>query len=232
MFKQSDAIRDFVFPIATVAPSEEGAAVKRVLGSAFVIGKRGFALTAKHVISGHDSERLAGVFALPNGEWWGFEITSRDEHPTEDVALVHLSDGPWRSFFRLSNTFENSSCKYRLFGYPDDTTFELHEGTRAIVRPDLVYNEGYIRRRFTGSLPAIRGNSFFELSQVAGSGASGAPICKFTAPAWDVIVIYVGEKTNDRATSVSYAVREESFRDWVPPSLGRSVLEESRDITV
>jgi hypothetical protein len=105
-------------------------------------------------------------------------------------------------------------------------------GNQVVVRPDLVYNEGYVRRRYTGELPAIYGTSFFELSEVAGTGASGAPVCKITAPAWDVIGIYVGEKINDRATSVSYAVRVESFRSWVPEILGKSVLDESQNVTV
>lgn len=105
------------------------------------------------------------------------------------------------------------------------------ENGQAIIRPDLVYNEGYIRRRYTGSIPALWGSSFYELSEVAGAGSSGAPISKPTAPIWEVIGIYVGEKVNDRATSVSYAVREDSFRDWKPTILGKSVLEESRNVT-
>lgn len=109
------------------------------------------------------------------------------------------------------------------------------------MRPDLVYNEGYIRRRYTGELPVIFGRSFYELSEVAGSGSSGAPICKlnisplfgFIKPsAWDVIGIYVGEKINDRGTSVSYAVREDAFRHWSPEILGKSVLEESQNVNV
>ncbi len=132
----------------------------------------------------------------------------------------------------MSNSFENAACKYRLFGYPDDTTFELVVGNQVTMRPDLIYNEGYIRRRYTGNLPVIQGTSFFELSEIAGTGASGAPVFKFTHPVWEVIGIYTGEKINDRATSVSYAVREEAFRDWKPDILGRSILEESQNISV
>ena len=111
-------------------------------------------------------------------------------------------------------------------------SYELVSENQAIIRPDLVYNEGDIRRRYSGSLPTTQGTSFFELSEAAGIGASGAPVCKNTAPGWDVIGIYVGEKLNDRATSVSYAVREEIFRDWAPQILGNSVLAESQNVTI
>ena len=207
-------------------------AVKQVLGTAFLIGSQGFALTAKHVIACSEAERLIAIFALQSGGWFGYEITAREVHSTEDVALVKLDGTPWKSFFRLSNSVEHASCKYRLWGYPNDTTFELMVSNQAVVRPDLIYNEGYIRRRFTGELPAIQGTSFFELSEVAGTGASGAPVCKITAPVWEVIGIYVGEKINDRATSVSYAVREDSFRSWVPGILGKTILDESQNVTV
>jgi hypothetical protein len=52
------------------------------------------------------------------------------------------------------------------------------------------------------------------------------------AQIYRVIGIYVGEKINERVTSVSYAVREESFRNWIPGILGKSILEESQNVTV
>ena len=228
MYVQGDAVRDFVFPLAVVSPSHEGLSLTKPLGSAFLIGNRGFALTAKHVISGCSGDEIAGLFVLPDGGWVGFRVEAREMHPTEDVALVRISGGPWASPFRLSGTSEHASCRYRLFGYPDDTTYEIVRGHKAVIRPDLVYNEGYIRRRVTGSVPAVAGSSFFELSEIAGGGSSGAPVFKFSKPTWDVIGIYVGEKTNDRSTSVSFAVREESFRDWSPSILRCSVYEESQ----
>ena len=230
MFKQSPVVRDYIFPLASAQRIGLVLREKRILGSAFLIGNRGFALTAKHVLLGSESEPLVGIFALPMGGWFGFGVLGREVHPTEDVALVQLDGGPWKSFLRISGSTEHASGKYRLFGYPDDATYELGTGNQAVVRPDLVYNEGYIRRRFDGALPSILGRSFYELSQVAGSGASGAPVCKLTAPVWDVMGVYVGEKLNDRATSVSYAVREEAFRDWAPQILGTTVLAESQNV--
>jgi hypothetical protein len=233
MFIQSDAIRDYVLPIAS-AEIIDGKTKLTILGSAFLIGSQGFALTARHVILNSENAKLIAMFTPQSGGWFAVDITAREMHPSEDVALVELDeiDGTsWKSFFRLSNSFENASCKYRLWGYPDDATFELIANNQVLIRPDLVYNEGYIRRRYTGAVPAIRGTSFFELSEIAGTGASGGPVYKFTKPVWDVIGVYVGEKINDRGTSVSYAVREEAFRNWEPTILGKSILAESQNVT-
>jgi hypothetical protein len=231
MFTQSDLIRDFVFPIATARRSGSNIELVRFLGTGFVIGDRGFALTARHVVAAGRGESLIGVFALADGGWYSFGLSATECHPVEDVAVVQLEGGPWRSFFRLAGTHENASCRYRLFGYPDDATYEQAEAGRVTPRPDLVYNEGYFRRRFNGKLPGIDSTAFFELSEVAGSGASGAPVFKFSTPVWEVMGIYIGEKLNDRATSVSYAVREDSFRDWVPSILGISIKEESANVS-
>lgn len=231
MFNQSAVVRDYVFPIAIARRNGNERQVTRILGTAFLIGSRGFALTAGHVLLGSEDERLVGIFALSNGGWFGFEVISREVHAAEDVGLIRIDGGPWKSCFRLANTEVHSSCKYRLFGYPDDATSELTTGSQVVVRPDLVYNEGYVRRRYDGNLPTLRGRCFLELSEVAGIGASGAPVFQFTAPVWEVIGIYVGEKVNDRATSVSYAVREDAFRSWAPQSLGTSVLAESSNVS-
>jgi hypothetical protein len=230
-FVQSGAVRDYIFPVALCRRSGDGEfAVDQVIGTAFFIGNRGFALTAGHVVP-DKSALLVGMFVL-GGSWHGFTIPEWELHPKEDVAILKVSEGPWKSFFRLSNTDEHASCKYRLFGYPEDTTHEMVEGGRTLIRPDMIYNEGYIRRRFSSTLPAMTGQSFFELSEVAGRGCSGSPVCKLTAPIWEVIGIYIGEKINDRATSVSYAVREDSFRDWKPEMLGCSILDESKNVSI
>jgi trypsin-like peptidase len=232
MFQQSDAIRDFVFPIGTADQRADGIHIKNFLGSAFLIGNRGFALTAAHVILGSKNERLVGIFCPSAGGWFGYEVVARETHLSEDVAVIQLDGGPWKSFFRLSNSVEHASCRYRLFGYPEDAAYELVQQGRAVLRPDLIYNEGYIRRRISNEVPQLRGRSFFELSEIAGQGCSGAPIAKLSAPVWDVIGVYVGERINDRATSVSYAVREDAFRSWVPACMGVSVLDESRNVSV
>lgn len=231
MFKQSDAIRDYVFPIVTVNREKGGVSLKRFLGTGFLIGNRGFGLTAAHVAQNFGDEKVAALFAS-GSSWVVVPVTHSELHAKEDVALIKVEGDSWKSFFRLSNTWEGSSMKYRMFGYPADVTYEIVSNDRALLRPDLIYAEGYIRRRTNHKIPKMIGKSFFELSDIAGPGCSGSPVFKFTRPIWDVVGIYVGEKINDRATSIAFAVREESFRDWNPEILGTSALLESQKVSV
>ena len=115
-----------------------------------------------------------------------------------------------------------------MWGYPEDIAQELEGQGRVIERPELIYAEGYIRRRISQhAFPGIRGTQLFELSEVVGPGCSGSPIYINRKPFWDVIGIYIGERLNERSTSVAYAIREDVFRDWVPTCLGSSILEEA-----
>ena len=158
-------------------------------------------------------------------------MISSERHPTEDVAILKLTDGIWKSFFRFSDQWEGSGGKYCMFGYPEDAAYELEFGGTVTARPDMIYTEGYIRRKISHSIHAIYGTSFFEVSDVAGPGCSGGPIFKPGSGIWDVIGVYVGEKINDRATSVAYAVRADAFVDWVPSILGCKIMAESQNAT-
>jgi hypothetical protein len=231
MFKQSDAIRDYVFPLVTTKNEMGGLSLKHFLGTGFLIGDRGFGMTAAHIVQKFAGENVAALFAS-GSSWLAVPVIHTQMHATEDVALLKVEGDSWKSFFRLSNTHEGSSMKYRMFGYPEDVTYEIVSGDQATFRPDLIYTEGYIRRRTNHEIPKMIGKSFFELSDIAGPGCSGSPVFKFTKPIWDVVGIYVGEKINGRATSVAFAVREESFRNWAPGILGTSVLSESQKVSV
>jgi hypothetical protein len=231
MFTQSDAIRDYVFPIVTVNIGKAELSFKMFLGTGFLFGNRGFGMTAAHIARNFKNETVVAMFASDSG-WLVIPITHSEIHAHEDVAVIKVEGDSWKSFFRLSNTWEGSSMRYRMFGYPEDATYEIVSGDRAKPRPDLIYTEGYIRRRTNHEIPNMIGKSFFELSDIAGPGCSGSPVFKFTKPVWDVVGIYVGEKINDRATSVAYAVREESFREWTPEMLCTSILVESQNVSV
>jgi hypothetical protein len=231
-FRQSDLIRDYVFPLCTaVADPAGGWKFQSFLGTGFLIGGRGYALTAAHVLHGQTGGPLVAIFAHQSGGWWATAVHEYSLHEREDVALLRLAGSPWRSSFRLSNTWEGSSLNYQMWGYPDDVANEIVEGGSAVYRPDLVYAQGYIRRRIAHELPSIRGTQLFEVSEVVGQGCSGSPLYVSRDRIWDVVGIYTGELITDRGTSRAFAIREDAFRDWQPSILDCSVLEESQDVT-
>lgn len=230
--RQSDAIRDYVFPLC-VAGGNPGDRweYRHFLGTGFLIGSRGYALTAAHVIRDHLDSQIVAVFAHQRGGWWGSVVQTHCLHEQEDVALMRLAGGPWQSFFRLSNTWEGSARNYQMWGYPEEVAMELVEQDRVVHRPDLIYAQGYIRRRTSHEIPSIKGTQLFELSEVVGQGCSGSPVYVNRGGIWDVIGIYVGEMLTERGTSRAFAVREDAFRHWQPSIIDRTVLEESKEVT-
>lgn len=227
MFKQSDRVRDYVFPLCTGKKSGNEITFKRFLGSGFLIGNNSYALTAAHVIDGIQEEIFA-MFIDENDQWQVFTLTASEIHPEEDVAIIKIDCSSLTSCFCLNNAFEAQSKEYKQFAYPDDMMYELEDFGKATGRPDMVYLQGYIRRRTNHPIPNMRGKSFFELSQIGGTGCSGSPIFKIDfSNKWRVTGVYVGERLNDRGTSVSYAVREDAIREWSPQLLGHSILVEA-----
>ncbi len=232
MFQQGDQIRDYVFPLATIARADRERRYETFLGTAFLIGDRGFAMTAAHVAKGIRGKTVNGMFTLENGQWIGFDVLEFELHPCEDVAVIRIAGDFWKSFFRISCNQDHSGMRYRMLGYPEDALREIVKGDRAIQRPDLVYTEGYVRRRTNHEIYPFIGSALFELSEIAGQGCSGSPVIKFTQPVWDVAGVCMGERINDRGTNVSYAVRADAFSGWIPTILGRSVYEESCRVSV
>jgi len=220
-FQQGDGIRDYVFPICRV---EEGNLVG-FLGTAFLIGTRGYAITAAHCLSAETG--LAAIFVGHDG-WYSWGVTEGHEHPTEDIALIRLAGRGWKSIFTVSPAPEHSSRDYSSFGYPEDAYWEVVRNDVAAPRPDLVYTQGYVRRRLTDiPLGHIRGSSFYELSDVAGAGCSGSPIFVRERPRWRVFGVYVGERRTEGGSSVGYAVRSDAFADWQPEGLAHTVSAEA-----
>lgn len=239
MFVQRDFVRDFVFPIVTVGSTRHNGELsyKDFLGTGFLIGNRGFAITASHVIAKRE-EHIAAMFVSQENCWVAFVIQNVEHHPCEDVCILRLPGESWKSPFRMRKQWEGASHDYHMFGYPIDVLHEdlsrMDAESRITPRPDLIFTKGYIRRRVTMDLqiPGVKGTNFFEISEVAGRGCSGAPVFMLTPErAWDVLGVYVGEKLNDVSTSVAFVTRADSFRDWLPSILGKTIQEESNDYT-
>ena len=221
----------------TKGSSADGVIFSDFLGTGFLIGDQGFALTAAHILT---PQNLAGCFVVYD-QWTAIAIKTYEIHDDLDVAILHLADGgPKRSPFRCRNNWEGSGRKYRQFGYPRHVVWERQADTNGRVLPnlELIYTEGYIRRRVSVSLDikGVNGAEFFEVSTQAGKGCSGSPLfVQSPDNAWDLIGIYVAERTTEDEDGdrigVSYAIREEGFRNWRPELLaGLSILEESRKV--
>lgn len=229
-------IRDLVFPLIIGKKNEDGYSVmSTVVGTGFIIGNNGFAMTAAHVIeqlldeSGEGHE-IIGLFAN-EGQWIGAIVDKFEKHASEDVAILKFKEFKKESFFKILKESQYSSCEYHCWGYPISVAKELsklYQGSSD--RPDLVYTQGYIRRRISRDLfPTMifRGTHFYELSETIGHGNSGGPIFlrnSDTRGNWNLIGIYVGESTENG--NVGYGVRAESFVDWKPTILNRTIFEE------
>jgi hypothetical protein len=229
-------IRDVIVPLISGKWSSEGFAYERLEGTLFLIGKRGFAITAAHVVDQIQSNPdIAAVAFINNaGEWVPVRIISFESHPDEDVAVVKLEQAPWPSWLTISATSEHQACEYHAWGYPisiaeSAAKYEEH----GLERPDLVFTQGYVRRRISTPLPIsiYRGTAFYELSEQAGHGCSGGPVISRSSvgrPLWSVCGVYIGEL--DGGFSASYCVRTDALHSWQPKAMGRSVRDESHDV--
>jgi hypothetical protein len=239
MFTQTGKIADYVFPLVKAKRNAAGHYdYEELIGTGFIIGQGGFALTAAHVIEQcfDDLKDDGVIIALFWGGagWYVSEIHIHEKHPTEDVGIIKLSPGNWKSIMTISDEPEYSACEYQCWGYPHETAKEVQQLYQDVIeRPDLIFTQGYVRRRITRELyPTMifRGTQFYELSEQVGGGNSGAPVVlkkSIGQEYWKVLGIYIGEKVNG---NISYAVRSESFYSWVPNILQKSILEESENV--
>lgn len=238
MFIQTQDIKDYIFPVSRVTNNvaTNTSELKALIGTAFFFGQNGYALTAAHVIDQLDEnrdpekEQVAGIFNEADN-WTSVTIEKMEKHPTEDVGIIKLTGNDWHSFLQITPQPFFSTYPYECWGYPHEVSNELLMlDEEAKPKPDLIFTQGYIRRRISRELfPTMiyRGTSFYELSETFGCGASGGPIIlqsKRTREKWDIIGVYVGEKEKG---NIGYASRSDSFFNWIPEILGISIHEES-----
>ena len=67
--------------------------------------------------------------------------------------MLKLAERLTPSWMRLAGTWEGQSLPHRSWGYPENVMYEAVDNGVAQPRPDLVYTQGYIRRRVSSSLP-------------------------------------------------------------------------------
>jgi hypothetical protein len=205
-------------------------------GTAFLIGRRGCMVTAAHVARVLKTKATPVAIFLGRTRTLSFvKIIDCECHATEDVAVLKLTDGEWGSIHDLSPKHQFGSAEVMMWAYPENVAKE-HQNVvppdhpeAMMVRPDLIYFQGYIRRRIDREVPVgiFRGRAFYEVSQIGGACASGAPVT-IRAPGqqWSVIGVYVGEQTSDARREIGIVARSDAFLDWVPTMLGNAVSAE------
>ncbi|MFK4084166.1 trypsin-like peptidase domain-containing protein [Kribbella sp. NPDC020789] len=214
-------------------------------GSAFIVGTRGYALTAGHCLPG-PGETLAGLFLIAEqyngsirGRWALEPIATHESHPREDVGILRLTTPALPcAFLRLSARRRDPETEYQSWGYPERgyDYINVPEEGRRLPRPDLIYTKGYVRRVVdrAGVFPSARGSALLEVSEVAGAGCSGSPVVEYVPadhaaarPKWAVIGIYIGEQTRVGGTSVGVVASSAGFGTWEPTMLGHSLIVEA-----
>jgi hypothetical protein len=239
-FKPSDDLTSVIIPLMRATytnSSKKMIQIANLYGTAFLIGKQGYALTAGHVIDqlfdGLDTEKEAVITHIHNV--YGvfiFSIINAEKHPKQDVGLIKLNYEGFDSWLQIEPSKQNSSAEYHGWRYPIETAKEKAKLVEDHPpSPSLIFTKGYIRRTINREIyPTIiySGNAYYEVSELGGGGYSGAPIINIQTVGrskWKIIGVYVGEKSE--APSVGYVIRSDSFYDWIPEILGCSILDES-----
>jgi len=236
---QGDKLTEIVIPLL-VTPFDKSSEVlsppRELVGTGFLIGANGFALTAAHVIdqlieTRKDNEVLSTHLLDGNG-LHPFLIVDHEKHPTEDVGILRLENHNLKSFLAISNKRYLHSTPYIAWGYPRETAEELlFIRENADLFPDIIFIEGYIRRVIHHELrlTIFKGNRFYEVSDLGGPGYSGSPVIaknSLNMNLWEVLGIYIGEK-DGLIAPVGYVVPSRNFFDWKPNILGCTIIEES-----
>lgn len=244
VFRADVAVRDFVLPICDIT-IKSGTKIDKdksnLAGTSFLIGARGYALTAAHVVDQTTDGRRTALKSDVSQHWLGFEVLEVEKHPTEDVAILKFAALPGE--LPLSPLFVNgnkefSSKKFHMWGYPESVAREVETHNLPAdywkIRPDLTFFQGYVRRRMSfspnPSFSSFVGKVFYEISELGGSCASGSPIIGENPMRWDVFAMYVGESTGSR--NVGYGLSLETIADWSPTLLGHTIREEANSSAV
>lgn len=237
-FKQIGNLTDVVIPLIRAnRKSDSIVEYVELFGTGFLIGSNGFATTCAHVIDQlHEelNENQILITHFPyNGKLYVFELDKFEKHATQDVGVFQVKNAELTSFLKVLDSHENSSLEYHGWGYPKETAKELKMfDLNAFEYPELIFTQGYIRRRINRELyPTIiyKGNSFYEVSEQGGAGYSGSPIIDkrtIGKEYYGIIGIYVGEKEGN---GIGYVVNSQSFVNWKPNVIGRTILEECNE---
>lgn len=238
-------VRDFIVPICNLDIRQGGHIEweqSKLAGTSFLIGKRGYGITAAHVVDQTEDQFRYALVAFGDEQrtrWRAIKIIQCEIHPEEDVAILKFGefpDGVRVSYLSIPGDKEFASLEYSMWAYPEIIAKEVeyHGEPAGAFQPDLVFFKGYVRRRMpfspNPSFDAYKGSVFYELSEIGGSCCSGAPLINHRGNVWKVFGIYVGDETTGR--KCGYGVSLESIADWSPRCLGCTVRDEAAETAI
>jgi hypothetical protein len=232
----SNNVADFILPVCNLGHDKDGnvvAETAKLVGTCFLIGSRGFALTAAHVLHQVDNDIARVLVPDGAGSWDACLIRTGQVHPTEDVGILKIElPKPIVSPITFAPDEPPPSAEYNMWAYPEVIAQEVqYHGLPAgslDFNPSAVYFRGYLRRKLpyspNPSFDMYVGKHFYEVSEIAGSCCSGAPLSTMeTHP--KVFAIYIGEE--DKTRRCGYATNLLKVRDWVPEMLGKRICDEA-----
>lgn len=202
--KYANRISDVIFPICVVNKQGTNYTYKALVGTGFILGENGFAMTARHVIENIEPEKLCGLLII-NDKWDPIFFESMTHHPNEDISILKIKENKIKSFIYPSKNFENASCPYQLWGYPEINAYFHSEikdcDVNSLHRPDLCYYEGHIVRRLSDAREHFLRRNWCNVYEIPPGfkGCSGAPLIKKasrTDEKCEMLGIYVGNKAN------------------------------------
>ena len=225
--------RQFVLPVCVLklATSDEvDYKSAELAGTCFLIGRRGYALTAAHVIRQIGSD---GRVFYPDPEGWdACPIIASEIHPTEDIGILKI-DLPEEVISPVLYAEDEPipGREYNMWAYPEVIAKEVeHHGPPEgglPFNPSPVYFRGYIRRKLNYSpnpnLSIYVGSRFYEISEIGGACCSGAPLTT-VAEIPGAFAIYIGEAQAER--KCAYAANLTKVLDWAPNVLGKPLRYE------
>jgi hypothetical protein len=229
---------DIVLAVCDIAHDENGNAVAKdsqLVGTCFLIGSRGYALTAAHVLKQVNSELARVLVPDPTNRasaWDACLIREGEIPPTEDVGILKIDlPRPITSPIFFPANEPAPGQEYHMWGYPEVIAEEIKfhglPPNSFKFKPSIVYFRGYIRRKLpyspNPSFDMFVGNHFYEISEIGGSCCSGSPLST-TLERPETFALYIGEAQAERRCA--YAANLMRVLDWSPNILGKPIRHE------
>ncbi len=177
-------IQSFVFPVCSFELDSNNAAnIKRVFGTAFLLGVNGYFMTAKHVL------RNAFAEELPKGQFIGLCTKNREDLKSSEASQIlnwesapkphDVAVGlivPQKNVINPIQEYKTTPKIFQdvfTFGYPQSISYNKNNYWGIGLRS----NKGYIQRIIgDGTLPNEEPPLRYESDFLIGLGMSGSPL--------------------------------------------------------